>query len=548
MRRALYTVQIVSVLAVLFCAYTILGRVAHGCELEWTTGSVFDHAERVANALPIYTAPSIDWIPLPFPPAYYAVLAPLMKVFPGFMAGRIVSIVATLVQAACVWRLASKHGARRTWCIVAIGFFAGAFAYTGLWYDVERPDSLFVATVAVGMTLLAERPGTFATALAGVVVGAAFFVAQPALWFAFGGVAALAISRQWTRAAVFAIAAGFVLFGGLVWMQAKTGWFAYYVLRMPHFDASAAKHAFLDDAPTAFGLVLGSAFFVGRWLRQRAKPGTGDAVLACAVCAGTLAAVVSRAQGGRQDNVLMPFTMFACPAAAVAGARLAALRARTWMGPLVPLAAATQIAIWTYDPPGAIPQRSAVRFAQQLERKVKQLEQDGDVLVTGRGHVTSRRHAHMVGILDVLRAEGRVPDELARPFRERRFAAIVIDSFDDLELSYMPELRGRLLTIVLSSYYVSERLDADMLDARVGFRTHPRWVLRPRRDPIDEADAERVRCRAKIERAIAETAERAAREGVSPEPRPDVEKVSGEACRRAFSATPFPPEGWVIEE
>ncbi|HEY8080158.1 MAG TPA: hypothetical protein VIF62_38770 [Labilithrix sp.] len=547
MRRALIAVQIVSVLAVLFCAYTILGRVAHGCELEWTTGAVFDHAERVASGQPIYIAPSIDWIPLPFPPAYYAVVGPLMKVFPGFMAGRIVSILATLVQAVCVWRLASKHGARRTWCIVAIGFFAGAFAYCGLWYDVERPDSLFVATIAVGITILAERTGVFATAVAGAIVGAAFFVDQPALWFTFGGIAALGISRQWNRAAVFAIAAGAVLFIGLVGLQAKTGWFAYYVLRMPRLEASLAKHAFLDDAPTAFALVSGSAFFVARWLRQRAKPGTGDAVLACAVCAGALAAIVSRAQRGGQDNVLMPFTMFACPAAAVAGARLAALRARTWMGPLVPLAAAAQMVIWTYDPPGAIPQRSAVRFAQQFERKVKQLEQDGEVLVTGRGHVTSRRHAHMVAILDVLRAEGKVPDELARPFRDRRFAAIVIDSFDDLELSYMPELHGKLLTIVLASYYVAERLDAEQPDARVGYRTHPRWVLRPRRDPIEESDAERVRCRAKTERAIAETAERAAREGVRPEPRPDVEKISAEACRRAFSITPFPPNAWVEE-
>ena len=243
----------------------------------------------------------------------------------------------------------------------------------------------------------------------------------------------------------------------------------------------------------------------------------------------------------------MAFTTFACPAAAVAGARLSALRARTWMGPLVPLAAATQIVIWAYDPPGAIPQRSAVRFAQQFERKVKQLEADGDVLVTGRGHVTSKRHAHEAAILDVLRAEGRVPDELARPFRERRFAAIVIDSFDDLELSYLPELRGKLFTIVLASYYVAERLSAELPDARVGYRTHPRWVLRPRREPIDEADAERVRCRAKTERAIAETAERASREGVEPEPRPDVETVSREACRRAFSGTPFPPDAWVEE-
>jgi hypothetical protein len=547
-RRALVTVQIVSVLAVLFCAYTILGRVAHACELEWTTGAVFDHAERMVSGLPLYTAPTLEWTPLAYPPAYYAIVGPLMKVFPGYMAGRIVSIVATIIQGACVWRLASKHGARRTWCIVAIGLFAGAFAYTGLWYDVERVDSLFVATLAVAITLLAERTGVVATATSGVLIGVAFFVNQPALYFAGGGVAALALSRQWTRAAVFATAAGVVLVGGIVWMQASNGWFAYYVLRMPRLEAHLMKRVFLDDAPMAFALVLGSAFFFARWLRQRGKPGTGDAVLACAVACGAIAAGMSRAQRNGTENVLMAFTTFACPAAAVAGARLSALRARTWMGPLVPFAAAAQIVIWAYDPPAAIPQRSAVRYAQQFESKVKQLEADGEVLVTGRGHVTARRHAHQSAILDVLRSEGRVPEEIARPFRDRHYAAIVIDSFDDLELGFVPELRGKLFTIVLASYYVAERLPADLPDARVGLRTHPRWVLRPRQEPLDETDSERVRCRVKTERAIVETAERASREGVTPVPRPDAEALSREVCKRAFAETAFPPDAWVEEE
>jgi hypothetical protein len=547
-RRALFTVQIVSILAVLFCAYTILGRVAHGCELEWTTGAVFDQAERAAQGMPIYTAPTLDWTPLPYPPLYFALVGSLMKVFPGFMSGRIVSIVATLVQGTCVWRLASKHGARRTWCIVAIGLFAGAFEYTGLWYDVERVDSLFVATVAVGITLLAERTGLVTTGIAGALVGLAFFVNQPALYFAVGGIAALGISRQWTRAAVFATAAGIVLVGGIVGMQARSGWFAYYVMRVPHLEAHLLKRVFLDDAPMAFALVLGSAFFFARWIRQRGKPGTGDAVLACAVIAGALAATVSRAQRNGAENVLMAFTTFACPAAAVAGARLSALRARTWIGPLVPFAAAAQIVIWAYDPPGAIPQRSAVRYTQEFERKVKQLEADGEVLVTGRGHVTSKRHAHAEAILEVLRSEGRLPEPMAAPFRDRRFAAVVIDSFDDLELGFLPELHGRLFTVVLASYYVAERLPADLPDPRVGHHTHPRWVLRPRQDPIDETDAERVRCRAKTERAIVETAERAAREGVLPVPRPDVEALSRETCKRAFSGTTFPRDAWVGEE
>jgi hypothetical protein len=112
----------------------------------------------------------------------------------------------------------------------------------------------------------------------------------------------------------------------------------------------------------------------------------------------------------------------------------------------------------------------------------------------------------------------------------------------------VPELRGKLFTIVLASYYVAERLPADLPDARVGLRTHPRWVLRPRQEPLDETDSERIRCRVKTERAIVETAERASREGVTPVPRPDAEALSREVCKRAFAETAFPPDAWVEEE
>ncbi len=550
--NALGAVQIASLVAIAGCVYAMFGRLGYACELEWMTGSVYDHVERIREGKSLYTAPSMEWTPFMYPPLYYELVANLAGFLPLNLAGRGVSIVATTAQGVCVWRLATKQGASRAWALIGLGVFAAAFADTSFWYDLERVDSLFMALTATAVVVLVERRDSVAAVLAGILLGLAFFAKQPAAAFIAGIAFALAITGQVKRAAAFALPAAIVIVVGVLRLQATSGgWFAYYVLKMPGAHGvvpSLFKVLFLEDVPKAFALVAAATFIVVVWLRRvRKRDGADGAVFAGALAAGALAAGSSRVHLGGWDNVLMFFTTFACPAIAIAGQTLWNRWADAKAVFLGPVVAAFQMVIWLYDPTSAIPSRTMITEARAFEVRVKELEKEGEVLVTGRGHVTTPRHAHHAAIIDVFRTEKRIPDEIAAPLREARYAVIVIDSFNDFMLDFLPSLKGELFNIVFARYYVAERLPFGMPDAWVGFHTHPRYVLRRRKERLDEKAVELVRCRAKAERVLVESRERIQRSGGTVKADVDIETPAKASCDAALvNATS--PEHWVGDD
>lgn len=494
-KLALHAATVVAALTIFACLWTMLGRLGADVELEWMTGAIHDAVDRVRAGKELYVAPSVDWTPFLYPPLYVWLVAKLSALLPFSLAARGLSILATLASAGCVWRLARAHGASRAWSFVGIGVFAAAFGNVSYWYDVERVDSLLVALLMGATVLLVEREGLLATAGAAMLVGLAFFAKQPALVFALAATGALAVRRSFARAAVFALVSGAIIGGGILWLQARSdGWFAYYVFRVPSAHGIRPKLftvLFFEDVPRAFALVAAMAWLTVRFVRHRR-----DGILTAMCLAAAFASGSSRVHLGGWDNVLVFFTTFGSVAVAIAGTELGA-RA------LVPAVVAVQMALWSWSPRAQMPDATAVSAARAFEAKVKELEKDGEVLVLGRGHVTTPPHAHLAALNDVYQAEHRIPDRIAASFREARFAAIVLDGLDDLDLPYIPVLHGDLATIVLARYAIAERLP-EMPGAIVGYHTRPRLVLRPRATPLDEHAPTTVRCHADEELAAVE--------------------------------------------
>src|SRR5258706_7971383 len=206
--------------------YSVARRLGYPYELEWMPGSVLDHVERVRAGLPVYAAPTTQWIPYLYTPLYYWVAA----VFTGsFFGCRVISLIATVVQAACIYRLAWLGTRSRFWSMVAVGFFFACFAYSGDWYDLERPDTLCMAIVMVASVFLASSRRSPAVVAAGVLFGLAFFAKQQAGVFILAGIAALLIQRRWSHAAMFATASLGVVGVLTAVMNARTGgWFSFY--------------------------------------------------------------------------------------------------------------------------------------------------------------------------------------------------------------------------------------------------------------------------------------------------------------------------------
>jgi hypothetical protein len=479
------------------CLYVMFGRLLYPYELEWMTGSVLDHVERVQQGLPVYAPPTASWIPFLYPPLYYWASAAVAHVFPLVLACRTVSIVSALVQAACIWRLSRRRGASLYWSALGVGAFFAAFSVVDFWYDIERPDSLFVAMVLVGAVILDEVRGLRGAIASGLVLGLAFFAKQPATFFLLAGAAALVLRSEWKRAAAFAAAGGSVIVVLVIALYATTrGWFAYYVLWMPGAHGmswSLVPLFFFVDLPHAWAWAIATAALVGTFVRKPSRA-PDDTVFMCFLAASFVATTTSRLHIGGWSNVLSFWTAFGSAAIAVYGARLEAALTKDSgslnpaLAALLPVVVAAQFLSCGFAPGSMIPARkTAHKFAALIE-DIQELEKKGEVIAFGRGHLTTARHFHVAALIDVVTVEHAVPEAVLQAIRDRRFAAIVIDNLDDLWIPLHPEIKGELFFAVTAGYSVAHRIDERVPPPILGWPARPRWVLVPREERLDEHD------------------------------------------------------------
>ena len=513
-----------------FFAYVVVQRFRHSVELEWMTGSILDHVERVTEGKPLYAAPSADWIPFLYPPLYYWLSALVARVTSIAVACRIVSIASTLASAALIARIAHSLGARRFWIGAALACFFGAYSYSGYWYDIERCDMLVVALLLFGTWLAVSRTSPTSTALAGFVVGLAFFAKQPAFFFLLFGALAFLALRAWRRAIAFA-------FGGILGIgplflylhQSTGGWFDYYCVAVPGAHGLLLKLItvfFVTDLSNAFVLTAATFAFVIAIARDVVRawrtggaiePPPPHVIFAFMLAAAFVASASSRMHFGGWPNVLVYFSSFACVAVALVGTRFEdAVKddgARRVTEAILATGVLLQLVHFAYDPGDVSPDSGDVSAREAFEARVRRLEARGPVLLTPRGHVTSPRHFHAAALQDVLRAGGAIPEDLARGLRDRTYAAYVVDEMNELSLDFLLGHMSDLFALVTANYYVAERFDDRDRPPLVGWVGHPKWLLRPRQIPLSTTNIEALARRQRIEMGIAEMRMRIAQSG-----------------------------------
>src|SRR5215472_15815165 len=66
----------------------IAARIGYPYEVEWMSGAILDHVERVRNGAPLYGPPSAAFTPFIYTPGYYWVCAWVSRALPEQMACR----------------------------------------------------------------------------------------------------------------------------------------------------------------------------------------------------------------------------------------------------------------------------------------------------------------------------------------------------------------------------------------------------------------------------------------------------------------------------
>jgi len=118
-------------------------------EIEWMEGGILSHAARLREGLPIYAPPSADFVPFFYTPGYPALLSALAPLFGGLSFGlaRGVSLLSTLWALFLLFRVLQREAGLR-YALLGIGLYAALFRTNGAFYDLARPDALFMAILA----------------------------------------------------------------------------------------------------------------------------------------------------------------------------------------------------------------------------------------------------------------------------------------------------------------------------------------------------------------------------------------------------------------
>lgn len=482
--------------ALLGFLYAALHRVAWPLPLEWMENGSLEHLRRVLAGEPLFVAPSLEFVPFPYPPLYYWLSAPVaLGIGSELIALRAVSIAAVLGSLPLLARWVQRETGSWVAGALAAGLFVASYRASGGYMDVARIDSLFTLLVLATLYVLrfAERPAGFVVAaLLGTACimtkqTTAVVLAPMVLWCAWRDHReAGADWRRWRRFPAFGVVLFVLSLGATAWLEWRDGHFLLHVLGAQQSHGIRwwvlgwfLRSDLLGSLPIAALGCLALAVF---------RPRGRDLSFYGAALAGLLvAALIPRIKVSGALNNLLPVHAALALGAGLAFAWLPrqvedpARRSR--LATFLCWAAIAQLAALAYDPRASLPPARAEAVAQRLVERLRVA--DGEVYLPAHGALAAlagkRMYAHQMPVADFAKS-GHEPEaaELAASFeaalRERRFE-VVVDSHDRF-LERYPEPG------LLARYYraVGPAVEEPALLAPIeGYPVRPGAVWVPRR-------------------------------------------------------------------
>jgi len=469
-----YLAHTIAAAFILLYIVLALWRISYPFELEWQEGSMVDHVRRVLDGQPLYTEPSVEWVPAIYPPLYYYVsVGAALITGIGFLPLRLISFLASLGCMAVLYALVGREAKDRWAGLFAAGLLAAIYRLIGAWLDVARVDSLFLLFLLLALWFLRFYRTRAGWMLAALLTAAAVFTKQTAAiaaLFLIAYAVRLRKSGGWFFVAplIILVAAPILLVD-----RASGGWFTFYWWQVPAGHAligyAFAEFWLLDILrPLTVAVVFGAAY-LGLRRRDEARDEWWFYVLAGA--GFVMASWVPRVKDGNYANDLLPAYAFiallfglAVPKLRVWGRELRQalsedhplhLHAAPLVTALFWLAIVMQFAALYYRPLEQIPTAADRAAGEMLLAGVRQ--SPGEVWVAHHGYygvmAGKRTYATALPIYDILRcrnerAKKLLLDSVERALTQRRFAAIITDNdrFVNLNDYREYERRGAVFT------------------------------------------------------------------------------------------------------
>ncbi len=307
---------------------TVAGRVAYPFDLEWMEGGMLLHAMRVRDGLPLYVAPTPEFIPYIYTPGYAWVVGMIARVVElGYPMARWVSVVGTSLGALLLILGVRQEGFRWSLGFGAAALFLSCYDEVGAFFDVVRNDGMQVFMMGLAV-VLCRRTSKPWLAAGGLALVFAFITKHNMAMLGLPIVIALWRVYGWRRAAWFAGWSVIPALAWTAWMQISSGgYFLTYILAIPATHPIVGTRLFPQAEkeliagfpwPIAIAsLTLLIPIGLWAWRRLRKLPAPERAERAPdaryarwywwgVMIVGTIMVVLMRGHHGGYQNVLMP--------------------------------------------------------------------------------------------------------------------------------------------------------------------------------------------------------------------------------------------------
>jgi len=464
--------------AAAFClcfVWVAFASLGYPYNLEWMEGHSIEIIQRLRDGLPIYTKPSLEFIPYIYTPLYFyasAVVSWLTGV--GFVPARLVSITSTLGTAYLAYRWIRKEGGDAVCGIITSGLFLGTYGLSSRWFDVARIDSFYLLLMVWGLFVYRFGKSDRSAYGAGLLFAAAFLTKQSAvIALAPAFMAALWLDRD------RAFKTGFTSFwlallACAFWEWQSAGWFWFFIYDVPAghgYDMRMLSGFWLRDMKEVVFMGAAALAFLALLLRSD-KP----SLLWYGACAlGFISsAYLSRLHSFGWMNVLMPAHFILALYAGLVLARLPTIHPR--YGALLATLLLAQFLSMHYDPRRFIPTEEAEAKGRAFLQEVANIA--GDVLFVETQYIQTivgkKNYSFGMAGFDIVRSDLGEKNDIKEAFiaemrdaiERQQFSAVITGNFLRLR-----ELRG---------FYEPERTIDHPQEFVTGAVNTPRaTVLRP---------------------------------------------------------------------
>lgn len=421
---------------------TAFSRIDYPYDLEWMEGGAVDHTVRVSNGEALYVAPSLDFTPYIYTPLSYY-LSSFLSIFTGegYIAGRLLSILATLGCFILMYIITFKWSRSYLLSILPVGIFCACYELCFTWFDIGRVDSLFLFFLLLSAYYLLKDGTNRSLIISCVALYLSFMTKQSAILFY--PMACLLVLRFGTKKFIWYSASLAVITSItiLIYNSISDGWFYYYIFQLGQqhpivntmfidFWALDLWHQF--KRPIIIALI-GLALIAYNIKKKHMLP------LASLVLSLVGISYFGRLHSGGDANVLMPAF---CGIALVGPIVFYQLQQpikniKIIIFPsLFTLYLGQQLWAMKYDPDKYIPTMEDATTGDELIESLKDV--NGPIWISSHGYwqnyIGNKSNAHFMALYDILRgSDNKIKQDLTEHIVERidnKYYEVIIQDND----------------------------------------------------------------------------------------------------------------------